>query len=99
MPQALVAAASAHWLNGSVPAAIGVQAPTVPASAQDRQVPEQAVAQQTPCSQWPDRQSDPDEQVVPVGFLAQLPPRQKYPVPQSVSAAHAVLHVPAAPQP
>jgi hypothetical protein len=60
-----------------MPAAIGLQVPTVPVSAQDWQVPEQSVLQQTPCSQWPVPQSESAAQVDPVPFLAQLPPMQK----------------------
>jgi hypothetical protein len=73
----LVAPTSAHWPNGSAPAAIGVQVPLVAVSAQDMQVPVQAVSQQTPCAQWVDPQSESAVQAEPDPFLAQLPPMQK----------------------
>ena len=51
MPQGLVVPTSVHWLSGSAPAATGVQVPFVVASAQDMQVPAQALLQQTPWAQ------------------------------------------------
>jgi hypothetical protein len=73
----LVATWSAHWLNGSMPAGMAAHVPVEPASAQDMQVPSQAVLQQTPCSQCADPQSESAAQVPPSPFLAQLPPTQK----------------------
>jgi hypothetical protein len=73
----LVAPTSEHWLNGSDPAAAGEQVPFVAVSAQDMQVPVQAVLQQTPCAQCVDMQSESEVQVAPLAFLAQLPPMQK----------------------
>lgn len=77
MPQGVVPPTSVHWLSGSVPTATGVQVPFVAVRAHDMQVPAQAVPQQIPCAQWVDRQSESAEQVVPLVFLAQLPPLQK----------------------
>jgi hypothetical protein len=45
-------------------------------SAHDRQVPVQAPAQQIPCSQKPELHSPGAAQVVPTGFLPQLPAMQ-----------------------
>ena len=63
-------------------------------SAQDMQVPVQAVLQQTPCAQWLVPQSESAVQVAPGAFLPQLPPMQKFPVEQSVSTVHVVLQAP-----
>ena len=60
-----------------MPVGIAAQVPGDVLSAQDMQVPAQAVMQQTPCAQCPDPQSESAAQVVPSVFLAQLPPRQK----------------------
>jgi len=67
---------SLHWFSGSEPLGTLVQAPTVPASAHDWQVPLQAPSQQTPCAQKPDKHSPPAPQATPGPFLAQLPPMQ-----------------------
>jgi hypothetical protein len=48
VPQ-VAAVASVQAASGSVPAAMLVQVPRVPASAHEAQVPEQLEAQQTPC--------------------------------------------------
>jgi hypothetical protein len=64
-------------LKGSIPVGIGAQVPVDPVSAQDMQVPAQAVLQQTPCSQWAEPQSESAAQVAPSPFFAQLPPTQK----------------------
>ena len=65
--------------------------PPVPVSAQDMQVPVQAVWQQTPCAQMPLPQSVPAVQAAPSAFLPQLPPLQTFPAEQSAFEAHAVL--------
>ena len=72
VPQ-LAAPMSAHWFSGSCPAGTALQVPSVPASAHERQVPAQAVAQQTPSSQKPELHSAAAAQVAPIGFLPQLP--------------------------
>jgi hypothetical protein len=86
---------SAHWFSGSAPFATLVQVPTVPASAQDWQVPPQAVMQQTPCAQKPDRHSPPEPQATPMSFLAQLPPMHVNGATQWLSTVQVVLHAPA----
>jgi hypothetical protein len=81
---------SAHWFSGSCPLGTLVQAPTVPASAQDWQVPPHAVAQQTPCAQKPDTHSPLAPHATPVPFFAQLPPMQVKGATQSASTVHVV---------
>jgi hypothetical protein len=68
-----------------------VQAPTLPASAHDWQVPAQAVAQQTPCSHRLVWQSPGAVQVMPVGRFAQAPITQTLGAVQSPSTVHDVL--------
>jgi hypothetical protein len=86
--------ASAHWFSGSCPAAIGEQTPRLPASAHDRQVPVQAVPQQTPCWQKPLAHSPGVVQSTPVTFLPQIVPLQTFPAVQSALVAHAARQVP-----
>jgi hypothetical protein len=93
----LAAVMSVHWPTGSCPAGTGEHVPSLPGSAHDWQVPVQAVMQQIPCSQNPDRQSAAAAQVPPGGFFPQLVLTQKFPVVQSVLAAHEFLHVPPVP--
>jgi hypothetical protein len=69
----LVAPESAHWPSGSAPAATVVHVPAVPGSAQDWQIPLQAAAQQTPCSQKAELHSPATLHETPSGFLPQLP--------------------------
>jgi hypothetical protein len=57
----------------------------------------QAVAQQMPCSQNPDRQSVVAVQVPPGGFFPQLVLTQKFPDVQSVFAAQVLLQLPPVP--
>ena len=71
-----------------------MQVPTVPVSAHDWQVPPQAVMQQTPCAQLPDRHSPPAPQVTPMSFLAQLPPMQVNGETQSAFTVQVVLQAP-----
>ncbi len=85
---------SLHWSNGSAPAATDAQVPTVPVSAQDLQMPAQAVAQQTPCSQKPALHSPAPPHVAPIGFLPQLPARQVFGLVQSEPDAQVVLQAP-----
>jgi hypothetical protein len=68
-----VAPVSWHWSSGSEPAGTDTQEPTVPISAHERQVPLQAVAQQTPWAQNPESQSVPCVQAAPIGNRPQLP--------------------------
>jgi hypothetical protein len=48
---------------------MGEQVPIVGVSAQEVQTPAQAVAQQTPCAQWPEPQSESAAQTVPGIFF------------------------------
>jgi hypothetical protein len=88
----LVVPRSLHWFSGSMPFGTLVHAPTVPASAQDWQVPPHAVSQQTPCAQKPDRHSPPAPHATPGPFLAQLPPMQVNGETQSVLTVQVVRH-------
>ena len=85
---------SAHWFWGSWPFGTFVQAPTVPVSAHDWQVPPQALLQQTPCAQNPEPQSALALQATPIPFFTQLVPMQKKLATQSVSSVHDVLQAP-----
>jgi hypothetical protein len=95
-PSVLQAAAprSAHWLSGSAPFATLVQVPSVPASAQDLQVPVQAAEQQIPCAQTLLAQSPAAVQVAPLGRLVQAPPEQTLGATQSVSTVQVVRQAP-----
>jgi len=88
------AADAAHWVAGvgAWPAGTGEQVPALPVSAHDWQVPAQAVAQQTPCAQIPDRQTDPDAQAEPFGNWPQLPLLHVFGETQSLLLAQVVLH-------
>jgi hypothetical protein len=86
-----------HWLRGSWPAATDEQVPGVAASAHDRQVPVQAVPQQTPCSQNVELHSAAAAQVAPIGFLPQLPVMQVFGVVQSAVDPQVVRQVPVVP--
>ena len=97
MPQ-LGAPMSAHWLNGSAPAATAAQVPIVPVSAHDRQIPTHAVAQQTPCSQKPELHSAAAPQPAPTGFLPQLPAMQVFGLVQSAVVVQVVRQAPPEPQ-
>lgn len=96
MPQ-VEAPWSVHWLNGSCPGATDPQVPTVPARPHDRQIPTQAVAQQTPCSQKPELHSPAAPHAALIGFLPQLPPMQVFWPVQSVVAVQVVLQAPPVP--
>src|SRR6185503_14006772 len=77
---------------GGMPAVMLVQVPGDAVSAHDWQVPEQAVAQQTPCAQKPEAHSVAIAQVRPSGFFEHVPPLQMLGATQSASAVHVVLH-------
>ena len=87
-----------HWLNGSTPAATDAQVPVVPARAHERQIPTQAVAQQTPCSQKPELHSAAAPQAALIGFLPQLPDRQVFGLVHSADVVHVVRHAAPVPQ-
>jgi hypothetical protein len=76
-----------------------VQVPTEPGSVQEVQVPVQALLQQTPLTQKPDRQAFPVAQGCPRFSLPQLPAAQVAGAVQSVLAVQVMLQVPLAPQP
>ena len=77
---------STHIARGSAtPAAIGWQVPGAEASAQLRQAPWQASAQQTPSTQKPLAHSPAPAQVCPFDFGPQLPLTQLCPLAQSAS--------------
>ena len=62
--------------------------------AHDWQVPLQAVAQQTPCSQCPDAQSPAAAQAAPGGLGPQLPFTHALPATQSASVAQVARQLP-----
>jgi hypothetical protein len=98
LPQ-VVLPASVHWVAGvgTWPAGTFVQAPTLPATAHERQVPVQAVAQQIPCAQKPELHSGDAVQVAPLGFLPQLIVMHVFGARQSAVVAHVVRHAPLVP--
>ena len=91
VPQ-LVAPWSVHFPAGSVPlAATGEQVPAAPESAQDMQVPVQAVPQQTPWAQMVLLHSVPLEQTAPFGLSPHDPEIQDAGIAQSLSVAQVAL--------
>ena len=86
---------AAPWLlqtpAGSVPPdGTAAQEPAAPGSAHDMQVPAQAVAQQTPCAQFPLWQSGPCWQRAPFGLSPHEPLGLQYwPCAQSLSVVQA----------
>jgi hypothetical protein len=82
VPQ-LGAPASVHWFSGSWPAGTVVQVPALPATAQERQRPVQAVPQQTFCWQKPEAHSDPAVHEAAGGLRPQLELVQTLPAVQS----------------
>jgi hypothetical protein len=74
------------------PLATGVQVPAVAVRAHDRQVPVQAVRQQTPCAQKPEAHSAPSAHVAPGDFSPHEPLVHTAGVAQSASAAQVALH-------
>jgi len=89
LPQ-LVAPASVHWASGSCPDGTLVQVPMLLVSAQDWQVPVQAVLQQYPCAQKLELQSVLAAHAEPIGYLPQLIAVQTLGDEQSVLPAQAV---------
>lgn len=82
---------STHTAAGSGwPVATAVQRPMEPATAQEKQEPEQLVAQQTPCAHCPDWHSLPAEQNAPLGFGPHEPCAQTFPREQLVLSPQAV---------
>jgi hypothetical protein len=97
VPQ-LVAPLSAQWSSGSAPAGTGVHVPSVPVSAQDRQVPVQLEPQQMPCWHSPDAHSPPPLQAAPSGLSEQRPPMQMLGATQSALEVQLTRQFPAVPQ-
>jgi hypothetical protein len=83
LPQVLGSLA-VHWFSGSCPAGTVEQVPPVPVSAQDMQLPAQAVRQQTPWAQNPLLHSGPAAQAAPSGLRPQLCAVQTLPLLQSI---------------
>lgn len=80
-----------HIAAGSgSPVGTGVQRPMLPLIAQETQGPVQALAQQTPCAQWPDWHSVGVEQNAPFGFAPHDPCTQLLPLAQAASLPQAV---------
>jgi hypothetical protein len=75
-----------------------VQVPTLPETLHERQVPVQAVPQQTPCAQKPLLHSASPPQAPPIGFLPQLPLMQLLGAMQSASVMQIVRQRPSVPQ-
>ena len=91
LPQ-LLAPWSVQFPAGSVPlAATGEQVPAAPESAQDMQVPVQAVPQQTPWAQMVLLHSVPLEQTAPFGLSPHDPEMQDAGIAQSLSVAQVAL--------
>jgi hypothetical protein len=76
---------------GGLPDGTGEQVPADPASAHDRQVPVQAVSQQTPCAQKPDTQDAAAVHAAPGGSLPQLPLAQTLGATQSAFVVQVTL--------
>jgi hypothetical protein len=81
------------WAGSGLSAGTFVQTPMVPDSAHDLQALAQAVAQQTPCAQFPDAHSARSEQNAPGGFNPQELPTQTLPGAQLASTAQAPKHL------
>jgi hypothetical protein len=77
-----------------VPFGTLVQVPGAVVRAQDWQVPEQAVVQQTDCEQKPDRHSAPVTQAWPGGLRPQDPLMQTAGEAQSAFEVQEFLHTP-----
>jgi hypothetical protein len=86
--------AAVHCVDGVGvwPAGTFVQVPTLPATVQDLQVPVHAALQQTPCTQKFETHSAFIAQVVPGGFLPQLPFMQLFGDTQSEFVVHVDPH-------
>jgi hypothetical protein len=92
VPQ-LAAPALAQRPPGSAPpVGTGLQVPALAASAHDRQVPVQALSQQTPWAQKPEAHSVPSAQAAPGGLSPHEPLAQTAGGAQSASAVHELLH-------
>jgi hypothetical protein len=79
-------------VGSAAPEATGAHVPSAEASAQDMQLPMQAVRQQTPCEQKPVAHSVPSPQVAPGDLRPHDPPAHTDGAWQSASALHVPLH-------
>ena len=78
--------------GSGAPVGTFIHAPIVAGSAHERQGPEHAVAQHTPCAQMSDRQSARFEHSAPLGFLPHELPVQTLPGEQFASIVQASKH-------
>jgi hypothetical protein len=76
------------WWGSALPRGADAQVPSEVDRAQLRQLPVQAVAQQTPSAQKPLEHSPPAEQGWPSALGPQLPFTQAWPAAQSPSPVH-----------
>jgi hypothetical protein len=79
-----------HSDSGSVNSAWGVQVPSLPVTLQARQLPEQPVSQQTPSTQFPERQVPALVQAVPSGNFGWQVLDAGAPVVQYAAALHSL---------
>jgi hypothetical protein len=91
------APASPHCPSGSIPFGTLEHVPGVPATAHERQVPVQAVKQQTPCSQNPELHWAGAVHVAPGGRRPQLPLLQVFGEAQSAVVPQVFRHAPPVP--
>jgi hypothetical protein len=78
--------------GSGAPVATAVHWPIAVGSAQERHMPLQSVAQQTPCAQKVDAHSVPVEQKAPMGFLPHELCTHVFGVTQSPSPRQVVKH-------
>jgi hypothetical protein len=90
----VIAAVGPQWSSGSWPACTLVHVPSVPASAQERQVVSHAVAQQTFCAQTLLVQSPLAVHEAPLGRLVHAPFEQMLGDTQCASAVQSVRQAP-----
>jgi hypothetical protein len=79
--------------GSTVPAATGVHVPALPAPLHAWQVPQLAVPQHTPSTQWPPSHSAPPAHACPSRLSPHEPALHTRPGAQSASAAHAALQL------
>jgi hypothetical protein len=81
-----------HWPWGSAaPDGTGVQAPALPVTLHDLQVPQLGAEQQTPSTQLPLSHSAAAAQICPRRFFPHEPSLQTVPIAQSPSPVQAAL--------
>jgi hypothetical protein len=69
----VVMPSSPHWPSGSMPSGTFLQVPSLPATAHDLQVPEQAAMQHRPWAQIVEKHWSLAPHGAPIGFCPQLP--------------------------